>query len=79
MALAKHFAVGGGDSQRSRWHLADPKVGGQHRARVRDISLGSAGGSSSSVLSNQPGDCSHDQHRAVVSTAPAVLQDSPRQ
>ena len=62
MALTEHLAVGGGDSQRSGWHLADPKVGSQDRARVRDISPGSACGSSSSVLSNQPGDGCHDQH-----------------
>ena len=55
MALAKHFAVGGGDSQRSGWHLADPKVGRQYGARLRDIGSRPEGGSSSSVLDDQAG------------------------
>jgi hypothetical protein len=35
LALAKHVTVGGGNDQRSRWHLAAPKVGRQGRARAR--------------------------------------------
>jgi hypothetical protein len=38
MALTEHVTVGRGDSQRSGWHLADPKVGSQDCARVRDVS-----------------------------------------
>jgi hypothetical protein len=62
LALAKHVTVGGGNGQRSGWHLADPKVGGQGRARVRDVSPRSGCGTSSSVLSKQSGDGCHDQH-----------------
>jgi hypothetical protein len=62
MALTEHVTIGGGDSQRSGWHLADPKVRRQDRARVRDLSPRSPCGSSSSVLSNQSSDGGHDQH-----------------
>jgi hypothetical protein len=62
MALTEHVTVGSGDSQRSGWHLANPKVRSQDRARVREISAGSACGSSSSELSNQPGNGCQGQH-----------------
>jgi len=61
--LAKHITVGGGNKQRSRWHLADPKVRSQDDARVRNVSSGSACRSSLSVLRNQPGNGCRDQHR----------------
>ena len=43
MAFAQDFAVGCGNGQRSGWHLADPKVGRQYRAGLRDISSGTVG------------------------------------
>jgi hypothetical protein len=63
MTLAKHFAIASGDSQRSRWHLADPKVGRQNSACLRDISSRPEGGSSSPVLNDQAGDGDCGQQR----------------
>ena len=65
MALAKHFAVAGGDRQRSGWHLADPKVGRQYGARLRDIGSHPEGRSSSSVLDDQAGSGDGDQQRGA--------------
>ena len=75
MALAKHVAVGCGDSQRSRWHLTDPKVGRQYRARVRDISSRPEGGSSSSVLDDQAGGGDCDQQRGAGEYGGPSLSD----
>jgi hypothetical protein len=49
MTFAKHVAIGGRYRQRSRRHLADPQVGRQYGARVRNVSPRSKGGSSSSI------------------------------
>ena len=65
MALAKHLAVAGGDRQRSGWHLADPKVGRQYGARLRDIGSRPEGGSSSSVLDDQAGGGGCDEQRGA--------------
>ena len=65
MALAKHLAVGGGDGQRSGWHLTDPKVGRQYGACLRDIGSRPEGGSSSSVLDDQAGGGDCDQQRGA--------------
>jgi hypothetical protein len=65
MALAKHFAVAGGDGQRSGWHLADLKVGRQYGACLCEIGSRPEGGFSSSVLDDQAGGGDCDQQRCA--------------
>ena len=77
MALAKHVAVSGRDSQRSRWHLADPKIGRQHGARLRDIASRPEGGSSSSVLCDQSASRRATSSAALASTAPLASPKKP--
>jgi hypothetical protein len=76
MALAKHFAVRGGDSQRSGWHLANPKVGGQYSACLRDIGSRPEGESSSSVLDDPAGGGDCDQHRGAGEYGPLRVSDT---
>ena len=70
MASRKHVAVGGRDSQRSRWHLTDPKVGRQCGARVRDSGSRPEGGSSSSVQHDQSAGSHCHSATPPASTAP---------
>jgi hypothetical protein len=77
MTLAKHVAISGRDRQRSRRHLADPQVGRQYGARVRNVSPRSKGGSSSSIQDDQSASCHrHHQSSAGQYSAPGLSQET---